>query len=444
MKSPVPRFESLLLAALLIGLCGLELSGCAAQQPEFKTYPDDELQQALVDWRGDRSGLLWLRRDARITLELPTEPSRSTAELTTSGVLTRVGAGAIGAESFTLIAGSRSAPPVCSLRKRSGDSSEATTQDAVPVDPQSASRVDPVQRAYRLPLPSIEVGEMIEVHCSSRTDRPTGSGALWIGASGVPVVESMIQVRAPDSARVAMRVAGGSWSPLALPSDGQNVLAVRAEGLKAREEAPAYVRWALRGASPRGFDQRWIQTWFDATLDEKRALCDSKDLARSGLALPFSVGENTGEQAARAAFIWVRDRLSASEEARDGVRPARRLRTPIETNTLTATDKVHLLSWLLDSAKIQHRFAVARPTAHPALDADYPTTRALQTPLLQVFLDGGSAWFDPSCADCKPGEVRPGLQGGQVLLLPAKQEKPQLLQSSPWPPSADSSTSAPP
>ena len=243
----------------------------------------------------------------------------------------RNGAGATGAESFTILTESGSAPPKCSIRRRSGASEEATRESAAPVDPLPASRVDPQQRSYRLPLPALEVGEMIEVQCSSRAKRLAGSGALWLGASGVPVVESMVQVRAPESARVAMRVSGGPWSPLALPNDGQNVLAVRAEGLSAREAAPAYVRWALRGASPRGFDQRWIQTWSDATLGEKRALCDSKDVARSGLALPFSVGENTGEQAARAAFIWVRDRLSANEEARDGVRPARRHRAWAES-----------------------------------------------------------------------------------------------------------------
>ena len=253
----------------------------------------------------------------------------------------------------------------------------------------------------------------------------------------------MVQVRAPETARVAMRVSGGTWRPLTLPSEGQNVLAVRAQKLAPREGAPAYVRWALRGASPRGFDQRWLQTWGDTTTRERANLCDSQQIPRAGVALPFKAGSLVGQEAARASFIWVRDRLQSSEEARDGVAPARGLLKPIETNTLSATDKVHLLKWMLDEVKIPAQFALARPTAHPTLDGDFPTLGALQTPLLRVSLPTGDSWLDPSCSACKPGEVRPELRGGQALLLPASSHGPTPIKSSPWPRPADSSTSAP-
>jgi hypothetical protein len=432
------------LVFLWTALCVLSMVGCAGHQPAMKVYETDELKDAAADWRGERTGLLWLRRDAQITMELPTNPSKARAHLVVSGVLTRLGAEAQGAESFTFLTSSAAEPPSCTLRKRSTETSAATVQDRVPSDPLPSSRVDPAQRAFRLPLPALEVGELLEVHCTSSSTSAQGSGALWLGASGVPVAESMIQVRAPETARVAMRVSGGSWRPLTLPSDGQNVLAVRAERLAAREGAPAHVRWALRGASPRGFDQRWIQTWSDATNREKAHLCDSQERPRAGIALPFKVTNLRGQEAARASFIWVRDRLQPSAADRDGVSPARGLLGPIETNTLSATDKVHLLKWMLDVLKIPAEFALGRPTAHPAIDEDFPTLGALQTPLLRITLPTGQSWLDPSCSTCQPGEVRPELQDGQVLLLPASSSGPMNLMSSPWPLPADSSTSGPP
>ena len=116
----------------------------------------------------------------------------------------------------------------------------------------------------------------------------------------------------------------------------------------------------------------------------------------------------------------------------------------MEANTLTATDKVHLLKWLLDVSNLRAEFALARPTAHPVLDRDYPARGALRTPLLRVELPEGWAWLDPSCATCQPGAVRPELEGGQVLILPAQADGPVPLKSSPWPASPDSSTSATP
>lgn len=417
--------------------------GCAGHRPTPKVYETDELKDAVADWRGERAGLLWLRRDAQITLELPTDPGKSRGHLVVSGVLTRLGSESPGAESFTFLTSASDEPPSCKLRKRAEDPSATSLQDSVPSDTLAASRVDPGQRAFRLPLPALQVGEMVEVHCQSGSMPAQGSGALWLGASGAPVAESMIEVRAPESARVTMAVSGGSWRPLALPSQGQNVVAVRAERLAAREGSPAHVRWALRGASPRGFDQRWIQTWSDATSREQQTLSGSQDRPRAGVALPFKVTNLTGPEAARASFLWVRDRLQPSRADRDGVAPARGLLGPIETNTLSATDKVHLLKWMLDALELEAQFALGRPTAHPAVDEDFPTLGAFQTPLLRVTLPTGPHWLDPSCSACRPGQVRPALEGGQVLLLPAPVSGPKDLVSSPWPLPADSSTSAP-
>ena len=44
----------------------------------------------------------------------------------------------------------------------------------------------------------------------------------------------------------------------------------------------------------------------------------------------------------------------------------------------------------------------------------------------------------------QPGAVRPELEGGQVLILPAEADGPVPLKSSPWPASPDSSKSATP
>ena len=73
MKTPRSLFNLCALALLWSAICALPMIGCAGHQPSLKIYETDELKDALSDWRGERTGLLWLRRDAH-TIYLETIP----------------------------------------------------------------------------------------------------------------------------------------------------------------------------------------------------------------------------------------------------------------------------------------------------------------------------------------------------------------------------------
>jgi hypothetical protein len=421
------------------------VGACGGIAPEIVSDPLEDLDTARFDWRGDRSGLVWLRHRTTLRLTLPTDASQARARLELSGVLARLGPGAPGGESLAFVGLGDGSVPRCTTRTRGpSEGSEASGAGVIPVDPTISARIDPAQTVYRLPLPRLDVGAMIEVQCIVDSERPVSSGAVWLAAAGIPVAESIVELRIPAHAQAAMHVVGGSWRPLTIPHGEGHILAVRATSLAPRQSRQAHVRWALRGASPRGYDQRWTQNWGDATAEEHRHLVEGAAVARAKIILPMRPKGLSGRPAVRAVFRWVRDRLQVDADARDGVAPARDLGPPLSANTLTATDKVHLLKWMLDELEIPARFALGRSVTHPAAEVDFPTRGALRTPLLRVSLDGEEAWLDPSCEACLPGEVRPALRGGQAIVLPAGAAGPMPLTSSPWPPLDASGTSASP
>ena len=426
--------------------CAASMAGaCAGVAPEIVSDPLEDLMNARSDWRGDRSGLVWLHLRTTVRLTLPTDASEARARLEVSGVLARLGPDSPGAESLAFVDLGDGTAPECSTRLRGpSEGSEASEIGPTPGDPAAAARIDPLQNAYRVPLPSLEVGELVEIQCTAHSSSPVASGAAWLAASGIPIAEAIVQVRVPVHAKAAMRVVGGSWRPLTIHHSDGHILAVRATAVAPRESGQAHVRWALQSASPRGFDQRWNQAWSDATAQEQGHLVGGTAIAREKITLPFRPKAASTRRAVWAAFRWVRDRLQPDPASRDGVQPARDLGPPLSANALTATDKVHLLKWMFDELEIPNRFALGRSVAHPVAEADFPTRGALRTPLLRVSLDGEESWLDPSCEACAPGELRPGLSGGQAIVLPAGGGGLMSLTSSPWPPQDGSGTSAPP
>ena len=131
---------------------------------------------------------------------------------------------------------------------------------------------------------------------------------------------------------------------------------------------------------------------------------------------PFRAPE-AGAAGARAAALWVRDRLQRDDALTARWSDGRPLPNVVTTNDLQATDKVHLLRWLLDAAGIAHRVAVVRSRTFADIDATLPFPGAFDG--AAIYLPSDDLWLDPACQSCEPGEVREAYRGALGLLLPA-------------------------
>ena len=143
--------------------------------------------------------------------------------------------------------------------------------------------------------------------------------------------------------------------------------------------------------------------------------------------MPFRP-ESSGEEAVKEVFLWVRDRIQRSDALDAHWREGRLLAPAMMDNNLHATDKMHLLWWILDEAGSGCAFAIARSGHLPKLEPGFPTPDAFDTAL--VYLPDRDLWLDPACQDCAVGQVRPALRGGQALRLDIPNEGPVALPDS--------------
>jgi hypothetical protein len=197
--------------------------------------------------------------------------------------------------------------------------------------------------------------------------------------------------------------------------DGERIIALLQRQVPAWSgpDSP-YARYVTRSASPRGYDQHFATSWERVARPWTRELTERTRELR-GPRAPVAP-RTSGAEAVAELTRWVRDRLQR-DDALTAPWDAGRAVTPLlVSNDFTATDKVHLLMWLLDAAGLAHQPAMARPTTQPPLLEGLPTPGGLSIPL--VYATESKQWLDPGCRTCEPGEVRPSLRAGQALLLP--------------------------
>jgi len=131
---------------------------------------------------------------------------------------------------------------------------------------------------------------------------------------------------------------------------------------------------------------------------------------------PFRVPE-AGVAGARAAALWVRDRLQRDDALTARWSDGGPLPNRVTANDLNATDKVHLLRWILDAAGIDHRVAAVRSRGFAPMGATLPFPGAFDGAAL--YLPSEDLWLDPACQSCELGVVREAYRGALGLLLPA-------------------------
>lgn len=313
--------------------------------------------------------------------------------------------------------------------------SVAARLDGTPVQPLTAGPgnvavVDPGQVGWRFTFgapsaaPATANEQLIlEVIVRFTLEGTLASDAQWVATADTDTV--LIRYDLPGDVQGTFQVVGSDLKPIVASQNGRTVIALLVRNAF-REAAKAgrrvYARYATLRASPKGYEQRYADTWATATRDYAERLVDESDTLDDGYDAPFKPTATATDAMLHEIYQFVQGRPQRPDALAATWDAARALKEPLEKNDLTATDKVHLLHWLLREAKVPHRFAIARPKSYePIASPSIPVVGAFTTPLIFAF----GLWLDPACTTCTAGTVRPELAGAQVLLLPVAGE-PEL------------------
>ncbi len=405
---PLHTALTALLGAALLAACG----GATAN---LSLHDAPTLRAERAEWRGDKSGLVYLRRGVHATVDTAVNPRSATSTLVVHQALTRFGAPR--ALETVRVLGPAGAE-LRAIRARVLDGATET-----PVRP-SAERLtvgegtpDPGQPVWELDFPPLSGAQVLEVACALDVTGTLPVDARWLNAPDGPTGELLLRYDLASDAKGAFVVVGAAHRALIAEVDGDPVIALRLADLPARPETgAAYARYVTARAAPKNYVQKLAATWGQATAGYVRGLLAPSEDLREGYRAPF-VSQRPGREGVAQTYLWVRDRLQAPDALSAPWDAARPLIAHIEANDLTATDKVHLLHWLLDEAGLGHQLAVARSRRYPAIAPTPPTPGAFDAAL--VYVPASDLWLDPACRTCAPGAVRPELSGGQAILLPA-------------------------
>jgi len=406
-------------AALPLSLT-IALTACGSATPELAFSTADSLAASYELYGGPRKGDVELRRTVKVLVDVAVDVTKAESRFEVQSVLARF------APSDLPLALVVHAPVGAEL---AGVDARAAGAVVAPLGLERApgATVDPGQEVWTWRFPPPPQGDVLEVIVRLDVPGTLTHDAQWLAGppsspSGAVRDELLLRYDLPASAVGAFQVLGADLKPIVTEQGGRKVVALfvqRAWSLP----AAAHARYVTPRASPKGYDQDFATSWASATRDYVRRLVEASDALDEGYEAPF---RPAGSDPAAAALAWVHER-----KGRPGAdvpwHAARGLKAPLEGNDLTATDKVHLLHWLLREARVPHRFVIARPARYPHVSADLPVPDAFVIPILAVGADASPVWLDPACTACAPGEVRPELASGQALLLPVGASGPELF-----------------
>ncbi len=407
---------TLRLVALASTAAALIATACGGTAATLALHDAPTLRAERAEWRGDKDGVVYLRRYVRAIVDTAVDPSQADSRLVIHQTLTRFGPPRA-VETVRVLA--PAGATLDAIRARLIDGAAAT-----PVAPTAkrltadAPTLDPGQRTWELDFPALSGDQILEVACALTLRGTLATDARWLAAPDGPTGELLLRYDLASDAVAAFEVVGADHEALVAEVDGHPVVALRLTKLPARGDAPdaAWARYVTTRAAPRHYAQPMAGSWAEATAAYLGGLVAPSEGFREGYRVPF-VSRAQGRAAVDATYLWARDRLQAPDALTSPWDAGRPLIPHIERNDLTATDKVHLLHWLLDEADIPHALAVARSRRYPATPAALPTPGAFDVAL--VYVPEHDLWLDPACRTCPPGQVRPELSGGQALALPA-------------------------
>ncbi|MDP6943032.1 MAG: hypothetical protein QF464_02685, partial [Myxococcota bacterium] len=342
-----------LASTMLLGACA---PGATLEAATF--YDPAEIRIEASDWRGERTGVTYLRRTYEVKVDVATDPSRATSRLRTH--LVRIAWDTAGPAVISVTTPANARLVGVHAQMLDAGQGRAVRPEARGSAP-GGHVPDPDQTTWSLTFPSIPTGTALEVIADFELPGTLATDARWLGAPDGPTAQLLIRYDTPSSANATMQVRGAAASPLATHQEGKQVFAVFLKDVPQRGPDNAHVRYVTRSASVRGHDQRFAMSWSQVAAPYTAALVKGSAALRLNHREPYRP-PTRGVGGAEAAYLWVRDRLQRDDALEARWSDGRPLPNLVTTNDLNATDKVHLLRWVLDAAGIAHRVVAVRST----------------------------------------------------------------------------------
>lgn len=394
-------------------VAALAVAGCASTDgPRTARFDAEALSAERDEWSGDRDTIVYIRRHFEATVDTASPASSAESRVAWHLAVTRYGPPA--PATLTLLLPKGATHTGTSLHVLGGDL--ATTMSAQCDLADSAETVDPGQRSYTLKLPPFGDGAIVEVLANFTVPGTLVHDAQFLAQPDGPTHELLFRYELASDALGVLETTGWEGAaPLFTDAGGRRLFGLRLTNLPRRATDRGVSRYVTTTASPRGYKQRFAASWADVGKGYD-ALVEDAERVREGYRAPFTP-TGSADDKLTAAFTWVRDRIQRADALTVPWTARRGLIKPLADNDLTGTDKALALKWLLDTAGVPAKLAVARAASWPAISTERPAPGLFE----YVLVYAGGAFLDPACTDCTPGQVRPSLRGGSALILPATQ-----------------------
>jgi hypothetical protein len=383
--------------------------------PTLHLSPAAELEAARALRDDGAPGDTWLHFRYQARVDASTRPGGATSEVRVVAALTRYDGDPTPVQMHLCVPATSATPAL------SGQVAEGAA--VRPLDVSAARDTargcpDPTLLAWTVSFAAPPSGAIAEVSAVFEIPGTLAGDVQPVAAPSGRLIEGLWRYDLPDHGVGQVALDGSDATAIATQQGGRNVHAVFARDVVAG--SPGFLRFATRQVAPVGRVTDFSSDWAAATAAYVAGLADPSASLTDGYEPPY---RPAGDPAAATAdaLAWTQARPLREGGFRARWSDARNLPTPLAQNDLTATDKVHLLAWVLREANLPFRFAMARPgRPYAPLDPAFPQAGAFTTPLLATTApDGTPRLLDPACEACAVGEVRPGLRGGQAIVLPA-------------------------
>ncbi len=399
---------------LLLALSCAFASACGGT-PTLHLSPAAELESARALRDDGAPGDTWLHYRYQARVDASIRPGAATSEIRVVAALTRYAADPTPVRLSLCVPATPTAPE---LSGHLATSTASKPLAVIAARDTARGCPDPTLLAWDLTFDAPPVGTIAEVSAVFAVPGTLAVDLQPVTAPTGRLIEGLWRYDLPDHAVGEVVLDGSSATAVATEQGGRKVHAVFAQDLLAN--TAGFLRFATRRVAPVGRETDLGSNWSAATAPYVAGLVGASPGLTDGFEPPYRpVGDAAAATA--AALAWVQARPLRDGGYRSRWSDARALPEPLAANDLTATDKVHLLAWILREAGLDFRLAMARPARpYAPLDPAFPQAGAFTTPLLATTLpDGTARLLDPACDGCAVGEVRAGLKGGQAILLPA-------------------------
>jgi hypothetical protein len=396
---------------LALGFAALAWMGCASAVSQTRFEVEETLLAERDEWRGLREGTVVLRHHVEALVDV--DRRGGTSRLVFHLVAARFEPGPI---TLGFAVPSQARRVQTDVRLVSASATFGTNDQVA--EWRDDSGLDPSVNTVHISLPEPPPEGVTEAILTYDVPGLLQSDVRDLDFAEAPTAEVLIRYDLPSSAAGAFQTTLPGARPVVTSRDGRTLIALLAKNLPARTEGRTLARYVTRAVTYVEGTTDVASSWGAATAAYQRGLVDNSPSLEDGFACPFAAPDIP------SALSWVQARKERRNFFGDPWNQVSSLPQALSNNALSAVMKVHLLAWLLRDAKLPFAFAMARGPQYAALDPAFPVPSAFESPLLYAPTLG--LFLDPACAECKVGEVRAALAGGQAILVPPVGESPLL------------------